>query len=274
MPVAPNAITQGGERPKAEGDIVMEHRSGHLSIIPATAVFDRRLGNADLRVLSALGTYADREGRCRPAITTLAKRLGISDRRVRTCIRKLEECGHIEIHHQPGRPNHYNIINRDLDPGSLRSGESGTPGSGVEQNPGTSASGVSGTSGSGVKADPGTSCSGGAEREVQGTPEREVPPNDIKNVKENDYAFAGAVIRLNWRDFAQWSESYKAVTDLRAWLQSRDDWLQTLPDDDRRRSPGGWFSTTSRALGNEAEKRLAAQRTSTSVDTYDPGAIH
>ncbi len=44
-------------------------RSGHLSIIPAAAVFDHRLSNADVRVLAALGTYAGKDGRCWPAST-------------------------------------------------------------------------------------------------------------------------------------------------------------------------------------------------------------
>lgn len=58
-----------------------------LSVIPVEAVFDRRLGNADIRVLCALGAFADRNGKCWPATTTLAEKLGVSDRRVRECLR-------------------------------------------------------------------------------------------------------------------------------------------------------------------------------------------
>ena len=46
-----------------------------LSVIPVEAVFDRRLGNADIRVLCALGAFADRNGKCWPATTTLAHAL-------------------------------------------------------------------------------------------------------------------------------------------------------------------------------------------------------
>lgn len=93
-------------------------RFGRLSIIPAAAVFDTRLGNADVRVLCALGTFADKSGKCWPATTTLAEKLGISDRRVRSCLRKLETCGHLSTEHRPGQRSIYLIVRKPLDPGT------------------------------------------------------------------------------------------------------------------------------------------------------------
>ena len=54
-------------------------RSGHLAIVPAAAVFDLRLIHADIRVLTALSAYADKQGRCWPSTSTIA----ISNRRKR-----------------------------------------------------------------------------------------------------------------------------------------------------------------------------------------------
>ncbi len=137
----------------------MANRSGRLSIIPAAAVFDDQLGSADLRVLCAIAAYADRSGKCWPATTTLASELGVSDRRVRSCLRNLESGGYLKTEHRPGQRSSYTILRETPNPGTSPSGESGTSASGVEDNPGTSPS-------------------GGAEPELPGTPERELPPKD------------------------------------------------------------------------------------------------
>ena len=81
--------------------------SKRLSIIPSEAVFDRRLGHADIRVLCALATFADRNGKCWPATTTLAQKLRVSDRRVRICLRKLEASGYLRTEHRPGQRSVY-----------------------------------------------------------------------------------------------------------------------------------------------------------------------
>ena len=151
----------------------MAKESRRLSIIPAAAVFDARIGSADLRVLCAIAAYADRAGKCWPATTTLAKDLGVSDRRVRACLRILESCDYLKTEHRPGQRSTYLILREAPDPG--------TSPSGVEVNPGTSSSGESGTSASGVEDNPGTSPSGGAEPELPGTPERHLPPKDTSN---------------------------------------------------------------------------------------------
>ncbi len=156
----------------------MANQSGRLSIIPAAAVFDARIGSADLRVLCAIAAYADRSGKCWPATTTLASELGVSDRRVRICLRNLERCGHLKTEHRPGQRSLYLICRKASDPG---------------------------TSASGVGGDPGTSASGGAEREVPGTPEREVPPKDTTNrVTEHIHTVAPLAdqqFEVFWRTF-------------------------------------------------------------------------
>ena len=88
-----------------------------LSVIPVEGVFDRRLGNADIRVLCALGAFADRHGKCWPATTTLAQKLGVSDRRVRECLRNLEARGHLCTEHRPGQRSVYLLVRKPVDPG-------------------------------------------------------------------------------------------------------------------------------------------------------------
>ncbi len=90
--------------------------------------------------------------------------------------------------------------------------------------------------------------------------------------KDSDYAFSGAIVRLTWRDFATWLEAYKAIPDLRAALQKRDDWLATLPASDRRRKD--WFLPTSNWLEKETKRHLAEQAQAQGSDAYDPDVIH
>jgi DNA-binding Lrp family transcriptional regulator len=75
-------------------------RSGHLSIVPEVAIDDIRMGHAALRMLVALGTYADQQGWCYPKQKTLSDRLGISRQSVSAALRELAEMGYIEIHAQ------------------------------------------------------------------------------------------------------------------------------------------------------------------------------
>ena len=75
----------------------MSKHSGSLSIIPARAVEDERLGNAAFRVLAMLGTYADPDGWCWPSYGTLAQRMGISRQAVAKQLKELQRLGYIEI---------------------------------------------------------------------------------------------------------------------------------------------------------------------------------
>lgn len=76
--------------------------------------------------------------------------------------------------------------------------------------------------------------------------------------KGKKYEFEGRTIRLNKRDFDQWAQSYNAIPDLRAELQSLDDWLQGPSITDAKRK--GWFIAVSGMLGRKHSERLDAQR--------------
>ncbi len=86
-----------------------KHRSGHLAIVPATAVFDCRLSATEVRILAAISTYADRNGRCWPAVSTLAERVGVSERYVSICIHTLAKFDHLGIEARSGQSNVYRI---------------------------------------------------------------------------------------------------------------------------------------------------------------------
>lgn len=87
------------------------------------------------------------------------------------------------------------------------------------------------------------------------------PPDtdtDTDTEEENNkggYAFSGKVIRLTERDFARWQRSYPDL-DLRSCLQSRDDWLGTQPEPERKR----WFNSTSNWLAKK-QQQIASERT-------------
>ena len=191
-----------------------------LCVIPAEAVFDQQLQSTNLRTLCALGTFADRNGKCWPAITTLAERLGVSARHVRAGLRKLEKRGYLRTEHRPGQRSIYFIMREMSDPGSI---------------------------GSGVGDDPGSIGSGPPEVEVPGTPEVEVPPKDTKKEVNNNYAFDGGVIRLTEEGFNAWATAYHRL-DLRAELQALDDYYdRELTGKDRK----NWYQRCSQALNNK-----------------------
>jgi uncharacterized protein YdaU (DUF1376 family) len=84
--------------------------------------------------------------------------------------------------------------------------------------------------------------------------EEESPP---PNKGEKTYAFSGKLIRLTQADFDQWQASYSAITDLRAQLQSDDDYYdRTLTGKAR----ADWFRRESQKLCNLHQKLLAGQR--------------
>ncbi len=116
----------------------------------------------------------------------------------------------------------------------------------------------------GVEPNPGTGVPE-PRNPAAGDPGTGLPPNVIKNDTKNDYAFSGAIVRLTWQNFSAWQEAYKAIPDLRAALQQRDDWLAKLPESDRRRKD--WFVPTSNWLANQ-NKRARVE------PDYDPDVIH
>lgn len=67
-------------------------------IIPRRAIEDERFSMSHLRVLAALGSYADRNGWCFPSTSTIGGIIGVSRQRVSLCVSELQEWGYIEIH--------------------------------------------------------------------------------------------------------------------------------------------------------------------------------
>ena len=204
-------------------------RAGAFSIIPAAAVFDCRLGHAEVRVLAALGAHADKNGRCWPSTTTLASKTGMSERHARTCLRNLENLGYVETESRPGQSSMYRI------PRNCASGVPRNSTAGVEPNPGT------------VVPEP-RNC-------ASGDPGTVVPPNYTKNDTKNDYTFAGKIIRLNQHDYDTWAKAYQHI-DLGAQLQALDDYYDNhLTGGDRKK----WFARCSQALAKKNERARAEQ---------------
>lgn len=82
----------------------------------------------------------------------------------------------------------------------------------------------------------------------QGTTQEE--GKERKEEKEGGgFAFSGDVIRLSFADFRKWQTAFPDL-DLRAVLQSRDDWLSTQPEESRKR----WFLSTSSWLAAQQTK--------------------
>lgn len=66
------------------------------SLFAARAVFDPRLSATDVRVLAALGTYANKQGWCHPKQETIAIRVGLKRPTVALAIKRLAELGYLE----------------------------------------------------------------------------------------------------------------------------------------------------------------------------------
>ncbi len=196
-------------------------RSGNLSIIPSTAVFDHQVSNADVRVLAALGTYAGKDGRCWPAVTTLSMRTGICERHIRTSLSRLAARGHVEIEQRPGQSSLYRLPLHST---------------------------------AGVRANPCTPVQDPLHPSA-GHPGTGVHTNDIKNDTNNDYTFAGQIIRLTPANFDTWLKAYRHI-DLGAQLQALDDYYDSnLTGGDRNK----WFARCSQALAKKNERARAAQ---------------
>ena len=77
------------------------------------------------------------------------------------------------------------------------------------------------------------------------------------------------MIRLNWRDYSRWADAYRAIPDIRALLQNRDDWLATRPESEQR----SWFMSTSNWLAKQNAGALAEQVAGQNAE-YDPDFIN
>jgi len=66
------------------------------SILPVSAFLDQGISLPALRILGLLGNYADKDGRCFPSQSTIAKRLGLSRTTVNYHLKKLCALGYLE----------------------------------------------------------------------------------------------------------------------------------------------------------------------------------
>src|SRR5262249_11967518 len=73
---------------------------GNFSRLPAAAVFDRNVTNGNLRVLAALGKYANKDGMCYPSVRTIAQALGVTRQAVQNHMRRLKIAGYLEVQRQ------------------------------------------------------------------------------------------------------------------------------------------------------------------------------
>lgn len=84
-------------------------------------------------------------------------------------------------------------------------------------------------------------------------------PTEEKNKEEEETAdaapleFDGRVIRLTLIDYRRWEKAHPLL-NLRAVLQSRDDWLATAADEATRKK---WFISTSNHLANLSQQAKA-----------------
>ena len=81
--------------------------------VPERAVDDKRLGNAGFRVLAALCSYADKDGRCFPGLGTIGGRLEVTRQAVQRQVRRLESFGYVNTEKRD-RPNGSGTTNRYL----------------------------------------------------------------------------------------------------------------------------------------------------------------
>lgn len=88
---------------------------GRYGVVPSAAIFDPALSPVDLRVLAALATYADGDGRCRPSQVRMAERLGMARSTVLRSIQRLVATGHLRSSVRRAKtggrlPNAYQIV--------------------------------------------------------------------------------------------------------------------------------------------------------------------
>jgi len=82
-----------------------------LSIIPASAVADERLTDAQVRVLCAIGTFTNKlGGNVWASVRTLASSCNLNPRTVQRALPVLLEHGYLHVQDRPGRTNLYGIV--------------------------------------------------------------------------------------------------------------------------------------------------------------------
>ncbi len=86
-----------------------------FAVVPERAVKDRRLMNAAFRVLAAIASYADQDGRCYPSLRRIGEDLGCSKQAIHQQVKVLIAAGYV-AQKRTRRPNgsdssnHYQIL--------------------------------------------------------------------------------------------------------------------------------------------------------------------
>lgn len=85
--------TLDGQEPKRleKGDM------SRFAIVPTAWLRDPALTSSEKLVLAVLASYADEQGYCWPAIRTVARDSGLSERQVQYSLKRLKEIGALEI---------------------------------------------------------------------------------------------------------------------------------------------------------------------------------
>ena len=68
-----------------------------FSVIPLSAILDKRLTLRDLSVIAAIGSHTDKNGWCYPSLARIGQMLGISRQAVQKSMRHLKEHGYLQI---------------------------------------------------------------------------------------------------------------------------------------------------------------------------------
>jgi len=89
------------------------------------------------------------------------------------------------------------------------------------------------------------------QRQCEGESEGESEDNNPDGLLRA-YKFEGNVIRLNFKDYDKWKQSYHAIPDFDAQLQSADDWISGESDKNQKR----WFHVISSMLGKKHQQYL------------------
>lgn len=96
------------------------------AVVSADAISDPRLTDGDVRVLAALGSFANPQGECFPSVRAIAQRAGKATRSVHRSLNALEGCGYVERVNRWGRSSVY-VVKLDTPDTTVTPDTSGTP---------------------------------------------------------------------------------------------------------------------------------------------------
>lgn len=98
-----------------------------LSVMPAMAITDPRLTDGDIRVLAAICTFTDQQGKCWPSVQAVARMANRSARSVQRSFANLDKCGYLQRVSRWGRSS-VSVVKLDTPDGSVTPDASDTLG--------------------------------------------------------------------------------------------------------------------------------------------------